>query len=257
MASPREGVWSGAARRMRPGWVLLQLIGNGLLALGALGWLHIPDSHGWQFAFSVLAAFVLVAAFVWIYVTSMRGAHQPDNCEPYWRAGGWLLAGLVVSLLWMHAISGLGDKVELRAGYWNSQLSAHMRTLLTYPRLVEYQNAAITALSWLLPLLLLPIVIELVTRGWDGSVIRGTRVWRRWQFWVVAIVALFAGRKLTSALVDWHPTYTVRGEVLSVAFRLATAYGIDILLACAVLAVTCELLSQTGVGKSARRDAAA
>lgn len=255
MASPRQNAWAGAMRRLRPAWVLVLLVGNALLAAGAMAWLHIPDSHGWQFAFSIVAALLLVAAFAWIYATSVKAARQADVRTPFWGAGLWLVAGLFVSLLWMHLIGMLETNVELRAGYWNSQLSAHMRTVLTYPRLIEYQNAAIVAMSWLLPLLLLPIVIELVTRGWTGVALRSAcRVWLRWQFWLVAIVALFAGCWLTSALVDWHPTYTVRGEVLSVVLRLALAYSIDILLGCFVLAVTCELLSQAGFGGSVGRD---
>jgi hypothetical protein len=257
MASPNQGVWPGAAHRVRPGWVLLQVVGNALLVLGAMAWLHIPDSHGWQFALSVFSALLLVAAFLWIYMKSINDARRPESRASYWTAGFWLFTGFAVSLFWMHVAAKLGNNVDLRAGYWNSQLSAHMRTVLTYPRLVEYQEAAIVALSWLVPLLLLPIVIELVTRSWTGVAFRSAiRVWLRWQYWIVAIAALFLGCWITSWLVDWHPTYTVRGEVVSVTLRLALAYCVDVLLGCGVLALTCELLSRVSPGKSAERDAA-
>ena len=258
MAAPRQSVWSGAVRRLRPGWVLLQLVGNAVVVFGAMAWLHIPDSHGWQFAFSVVSALLILAALLWIYVKSANEARRPDVRTSYWIAGIWLLIGGVVSLVWMHVVAKLGVNVELRAGYWNSQLSAHMRTVLTYPRLVEYQHAAIVALSWLLPLLLLPFVIELVTCGWGTAAVwRAVRVWSRWQYWIVSIAALLLGSRLTSALVDWHPSYTVRGEVVSVMLRLVLAYGIDILLGCVVLALTCELLSQASLGQSSGRDTTA
>jgi len=258
IASPRQGVWSGAARRLRPRWVLLQLVGNALLALGAMAWLHIPDSHGWQFALSVFSALLLIAAFLWVYVKSMIDARGRESRAPYRIAGMWLFAGFLISLLWMHEVAKLGNNVELRAGYWNSQLSAHMRTFLTYARLVEFQNVVIVALSWLLPMLLLPIVVELVTRNWSTArMASAVRVWLRWQYWSVAIVALVVGCQMTSALVDWHPTYTVRGEVVSVTLRLLFAYGVDILLGCIVLALTCELLSRASLSKSTGWDAAA
>jgi hypothetical protein len=258
MAASGQGVRLEAMRRLRPGWVLLQLVGNAFLALGAMAWLHIPDSHGWQFALSVICGLLLVAALVWIYEKTIKAARQASADTPFWMSGAWLLAAFVIVLLWMHAVGTLNNNVELRAGYWNSQMSAHMRTVLTYPRLIEYQNAAIVALSWLLPVLILPIVVEIVARGWSGAVMRAAaRVWLRWQFWLVAIIALFASCGLTSMLVDWHPSDSVRGEVVSVILRLALAYGVDILLGCVVLAVTCELLAQASAREGSQRNAAA
>jgi hypothetical protein len=235
--------------------VSLLVAGIAVLALGALLWLQIPDSHGWQFALSVLFALVLLFALLWVFTTSISAVRGSGRGTSLWIAFSWLLAGAIVAFLWMHFVGKLETNVDLRAGYWNSQLSAHMRRTLTYPRLVSYQNIAIAAVSWLLPLLLLPVVIELMTRGW-GAIRAGTRVWLRWQFWIVTIIALIAGYRLTSILVEWHPAYSVKGEVLSVVLRLTLAYGIDILLACLALVVTCELLAQASLGEGSGRNAA-
>jgi hypothetical protein len=257
MARPANSVWAGAARRLRPGWLLLLIIGNAVLALGALLWLQIPDSHSWQFALSVLLGLLWLVAGLWIFTKAISAARGPERTPPLWIAFAWLMAGAITAFLWMHIVGLLETNTELRAGYWNSQLSAHWRRTLTYPRLVSYQNIAITALIWLLPILLLPIIVELMTRGWGRGVLpAATRVWLRWQFWIVAILTLLSGYKLTALLIDWHPADSVRGEVLSVALRLTLAYGIDILFACVALAVTCELLSQSSLRESARRDPA-
>jgi len=255
MPRDRTGVSSGAAHRLRAGWILLLLVGNAVLGLGAWAWLHIPDSHVWQFVLSVLSALLLLVIFLWMYTKSIVVARESGIRSPRWASCTWLLAGILIAHIWMRVVGGLADNIEKRAGYWNSQLSVHMRTVFTYPRLVEYQDIVITMLSWLLPLLLLPLVIELVTRNWNRGVIReSARVLLRWQYWLVAIVTLIAGFKLTSTLVDWHPAYTVRGELISVALRLALAYGLDILLGCVVLAVTCELLSQASLGEGFPRN---
>jgi hypothetical protein len=255
MVGPGKGVWAGAARRLRPGWVSLLIVGIAVLALGALLWLQIPDSHGWQFALSVLFALLWLFAGLWVLTGCISAARGPGRATSLWIAFSWLLAGALVAFLWMHFVGKLETNVELRAGYWNSQLSAHWRRTLTYPRLVSYQNIAITGLSWLLPLLLLPVAIELTTYGWV-AIRAATRVWLRWQFWIVTIIALVAGYELTSLLVNWHPAYSVKGEVLSVVLRLVLAYGLDILLACLALVVTCELLSQASLGQRSGRDTA-
>ncbi len=38
----------------------------------AAGWLQIPDSHTWQFVFSMLSGVLLVVAFLWLYTATFR-----------------------------------------------------------------------------------------------------------------------------------------------------------------------------------------
>ena len=47
-------------------------MGNFLLMLLAAGWLQIPDSHTWQFAFSILSGVLLVVGFLWLYTATFR-----------------------------------------------------------------------------------------------------------------------------------------------------------------------------------------
>ena len=54
----------GALGKMTGRLLLSQWVGNIVLMLLAAAWLQIPDSHTWQFAFSVLSAVLLVAGFL-------------------------------------------------------------------------------------------------------------------------------------------------------------------------------------------------
>ena len=62
----------GAFARLKARLFLSQWVGNFLLMLLAAGWLQIPDSHSWQFVFSMLSGVLLVAAFLWLYTATFR-----------------------------------------------------------------------------------------------------------------------------------------------------------------------------------------
>lgn len=246
-----QGLWSGGFRRLTPRLIGVPLFGTAVLALGAWAWLHIPDSRTWEFGLSLLLGLVLAAAALFIYIDAIYLARQPEKRAAWWISALWLIVSIAVVLIWMSLVAKLGDKTELRAGYWNSQLSAHIRTVFTYVRLVRWQEYAITVLTWILPLMLLPALIERVACGVRT---RGLRVWKRWEYWAVAIGALVIGLSVTPALLAWHPVYSVHGELWSAMLRLALAYVIDILLICIVLAVASELLAQASLLESARGD---
>jgi hypothetical protein len=249
-----QGLWSRAFRRLTPRLIAVPLFGTAVLALGGWAWLHIPDSHAWEFGLSVLLGFVLAVAGLSIYIDTIYLARRPEKRAAWWLSAMWLIVSVAIIVIWMTLVAKLGNRTELRAGYWNSQLSAHMRTVFTYVRMVRWQGYAITALIWILPLMLLPAFIERIARGVRT---RGLRVWKRWEYWVVSIGALVIGLNVTPALVDWHPAYSVHGELWSAALRLLLVYVIDILLICIALAVTSELLAQAGLLEGAGRDSGA
>ena len=62
----------GARARFKGRLFLSQWVGNFLLMLLAAGWLQIPDSHTWQFAFSMLSGVLLVVGFLWLYTATFR-----------------------------------------------------------------------------------------------------------------------------------------------------------------------------------------
>ena len=65
-------IFSRNFSRIRGRLFLSQWAGNFLLMLLAAGWLQIPDSHTWQFAFSMLSGVLLVVGFLWLYVATFR-----------------------------------------------------------------------------------------------------------------------------------------------------------------------------------------
>ena len=74
----------------------------GVLVLAILGvlWLQIPDSHIWEFCFSLLLACVIVGLFFWLCVWTFRSL--VGGLEERGRGGvGWVLRGAVIVAWWL------------------------------------------------------------------------------------------------------------------------------------------------------------
>jgi hypothetical protein len=228
--------------------LLLQFVGNALLAVLAVAWLQIPDSHTWQLVLSVLFALLGAAAFLWLHATIVRSLRKAPSPAPFW-------LGLILLLLWllvlhelMHFAAHFGDDagVYQRAGYWNSQLSPHQRRFFTFERLIRWQTGIAGFVEWsIVPALSLPFLIETVSAGVARASWRNAlRTLLRWQHWLAVIVLTSLGRWIVGGVLDWHPSKTVRGELLSAALRLGLAYLIGFALLTWVLAAVAELLSR-------------
>src|SRR5271156_2307241 len=89
----------GAVARFTGRLILAQLLGNFLLMLLAAGWLQIPDSHTWQFVFSMLSVVLLVAGFLWLYTATFRYL-RPCAVRPS-RWLSWLLLAVFVAFWWL------------------------------------------------------------------------------------------------------------------------------------------------------------
>jgi hypothetical protein len=249
-----QGVWTGAASRISLRLLLVQIVGNAVLATGAFAWLEVPDSHTWQFVLSVVWALALVLGFLWLWTETVHIMRRPERPSSRVFAACWIIGTVLAAFLWVHWVSRLDTGVEIRGGYWNSQLSAHLRMTFTYERLVHIQNIVIAMLESVVPLMLLPLLVA----GVAGDALRsGVRVWTRWQFWLIAIVALVAGLAFTAAISDWHPAHTVHGEIVSAALRLMGAYVVDVLLVCAVLGFVSEILMRADAAHGSLRHAGA
>lgn len=240
-----------ALRRITPRLLLLQAAGNAVLLLLAVACLQIPDSHAWQLFCSLLSGAVLTMGFLTLHSVTLRRLHAAAKGAPLW-VGMLVLAGWVL-LYWLlaQAAGHISDHAYLRAGYWNSQLGPHWRTVFTYDRLIAWQNDLSSVLVWtVLPALLLPLLVETVTRGLAGWR-NGLRVLLRWQHWLIVIAASWLGCWLTSTLLSWHPAHSVRGELFSLALRLLLIYAIDLLLVLLMLATDAELLTRNDSGRDA------
>ena len=238
-------------RRITPRTWALALLGNASLLLLGSAWLYIPDSRTWEFLFSVLLAIALLACFLALYSTLIRRVTLAAG-HPLWRStvilAGWLLLGHILQ----HLIGFLSTNVTARAGYWNSQLSAHHRATFTYERLVAWQHLVIEALLWIVvPSILLPFTVETVARPEWGQALRTSQPWRtafatlkRWELWLSVALAYIAGSWLGNHLLDWRPAHSTTGEVISLAIRTVLVYGLAVALLLLTLAVVAELLSR-------------
>ena len=240
-------------RPITPRILLLELAGNAVLALCAALWLEIPDSHAWQLILSVVLALAIAATFLWLHTAILHLLRQPLVPTRIWLGAILLGIWLLLLQLPLAAAAHLDYDAMRRAGYWNSQLDPHLRATLTFERLLAWQNDATQVFLWaILPALLLPFLIETVTTGIARPAWRAAlRTLLRWQHWLSVIAISWSGNWIVTRLIDWHPSVSVRGELLSAALRLSLAYLIVVLLFTAVLAVVAHLLARNDTARNA------
>ncbi len=232
-------VLSRALPKFRFSVIALQWGGNLLALLLAIAWLQIPDSHAWQFAFSMIAAAALIIGFCWLQIVTfarLRSTAQPAN---FWLR---IVSFALIALLWFllaQWISSGSDSLPDYAYLWNSKLSPGMRITFSPARITTGLNLLLDILIWAISALLLPIAITLSADGllrpsWRDA----CRPYRRILYWIAVFVFCILTTQLTSALISWMPGKSVSGEVLSITLRLAVAYTTNILLWGLLLALT-------------------
>jgi hypothetical protein len=247
MKQALRGAYSHLTSRL----LLSQWVGNLLLLLLAGAWLQIPDSHTWQFAFSVLSGALLVVIFLVLYTATFRHL-RPCAAPPAWWYSWLVLAGfLVVWWLGLECIAWVRAHESLYAGYLNSQSSAALRRHLGYAAIVAWQERILDAVQWLWAGLLLPMAVVHCASGFhNGSLRHGAQPYRHWLYWFAVFLCGFAGSAVTWQLAYWVPATGLFGQSLSVAIRLGIAYTIDILLWCFVLALAAHYLDHVETNQS-------
>lgn len=239
-----------ALRKLTVGILLLQWIGNLTVILLAVAWLQIPDSHAWQFSFSMVAGLLLLFAFLWLHARTFRILHASTETASLGSRLLVLFITVVVGYLLLLAISAGRDYESLFAGYWNSKFSAGTRTFFTYPRLVQWQEYLYDLLQWLFAAILLPIAFIGASTGLRSGWQQLKGVYKRLSYWLVGILSGLIGCHLSSTLTAWIPDHGTVGEILSVIFRFGLAYTIDILLWCFVLALIAVHAAKQNVSES-------
>jgi len=237
-----------ALPRLRFSVLALQWGGNLAAILLAALWLQIPDSHAWQFAFSMLSAAALVAGFCWIQILTFARIRPITRPANFWlRIVGFALVAVLWFLLAQWISSGR-DSIPQYASLWNSKLSAGMRITFSPARIVCSLQIALDALIWAIMGLLLPIAITTTVEGLRRPTWRDAcRPYRRILYWIAVFVFCIVVTELTSALVSWTPGKGVSSEVVSVVARLAFVYTTDILLWCLLLALTAAWMEADSV----------
>jgi hypothetical protein len=224
--------------RVLPG----QWLGNLLLVVLAGGWLQIPDSHAWQFVFSMISGLLLLAAFLWLYVATFRHLRSCAR-PPWWQSCLLLAGGLILWWLLLRVMDAGRAREAIFAGYWNSQSPSGLRSHFGYSSLVAWQEHIYDGAEYLLAGLLLPPAVEFCACGWlAASFKRAVAVYLRWMYWFCVLVFGFAGSILTWALADWTPSAGLFGQTFSIIARLGVAYTLDILLWCLLLGLISHYL---------------
>jgi hypothetical protein len=229
--------WREALRMLR----VRQVAGvwAGTLVLAALGvlWLQIPDSHVWEFVFSILFACGFLGLFFWFYSWVFKRMLKAADEERWWLQ--WVLLAAVVVAWWLlqMPIDRLVEHRELYAGYWTSRLPHGLRWLRTYEHLVLLQGWIYFSLRLIVTGLLLPVAVVAGASRLRGGAGRIFGVWSRWWYWVAALVCGWIAFAVSGKLMDWTPGHGLAGEILSLLVRLGFVFTMDVLLACFVLAV--------------------
>ena len=235
-----------AISRIAPRLVFLECTGILVLLAAGLLWLKIPDSHVWQLVLSVLLGLLIASGALATQTYILQRLRRTTASHRLWLGSLLLGAWLLILALLMHAANRLEDHVSERAGYWNSRLGSHLRTALTYNRLIHWQEDVITFLLWVVvPALLLPFLVESVSRaGLRSGLENALRLLKDWRHWAAVLVLLGLVRGVTPALVYWHPVDSIHGELLSALFRLPVALVLTVLLLLILFAIESELLAR-------------
>ena len=234
----------GVLSRLKGRLFLGQWAGNFLLILLAACWLQIPDSHTWQFAFSMLSVVLLVAGFLWLYTSTFRYL-RPCVVRPS-RWLSWLLLAVFVALWWLllQPIAAGRAHESLFAGYWNSQSPSWLRAHFGYSQLVAWQEHFYDCVEWIVAGLLLPLAAETsacgLKRGWLRN---AASVYGNWLYWLCVLICGFGASALTWALAGWTPDTGLIGQTASMVARLGVAYTFDMLLWCFILALNAYYLN--------------
>jgi hypothetical protein len=229
--------WREALRAMRMRLVTEVWVGTLVLAVLGVLWLQIPDSHVWEFVFSILFACGLVGLFFGFYSWVFKRVLKTTQEERWWLR--WILLAAVIIVWWLlqMPIDKLAEHRTLYAGYWTSQLPHWLRGLRTYEHLVVLQNWMYFSLRLIVTGLLLPVAVIVGANRVRGSAGRIFGVWSRWWYWLATLVSGWIAFAVSGKLMNWTPGRGLMGEMLSLLFRLGFAFTLDVLLACYVLSV--------------------
>ena len=213
---------------------LMQLITNALLIVGFFYWTRIPESTGWQFAFTVL--FGLGIAFVALWLQSATFLYFRPESGRRMVASLRKSVGNIPALLVWAVIFGL---VFWRIGrLWNydQQIGGWVRHAL--PLLLRRRvtpRALFSASHWftwflccfLWPILFLPFGGQAAAKGFRGFFSAGAlRPIRELRFWVAYLVCFVIGGYAPYALAWMVPKRpsSLTAQTISMVVRLGLGY---------------------------------
>jgi hypothetical protein len=209
---------------------LLHVVANAILLSLGYYWLGVGESRALTVAWSACLAIVIAILTCCCYGAALV----------YFQAGD-----RETSLAWRTALRNIIPLVSVAAMagaiYWllhrwsdysgtpafsiASFLTLKLRTPIKPPSVQRIFNVALWIVRWaVVPVLLLPAVAAIATRGWDGMREIGSHA-RRCLYWLEAPLLLLCGFWIPLMLLGWVPSVgTFTMETLSFVVRAALAY---------------------------------
>ncbi len=207
---------------------VLHIVLNAALLAGAAAWLLIPDGHVWQLLGAALSAMVIVFVFLWLHSGTLTYALNPEvanfrasfSLKPYRIA--WAFLGAFVLFWCMYTVDSWTDSRWQTGGYLYSKAPSFLRPTAGSQTYDTAVGAALSILFWyLLPSLFLPLIAARLS---GGTVLRGLRGLKLWQYWLAMAIATLVGVWIPLQILDWIPGKSLEAQTTGLVIRLVVVY---------------------------------
>jgi len=207
---------------------VLHIVLNAVLLAAAAAWLLIPEGHAWQLIAAALSALVILFVFLWLHAGTLAYALNPvaDNFRTSFSVKTyrllWVLLGAFVLSWCMYTIDRWTDSRWQIGGFLYSKAPSFLRPT-SGPE--SYDNAVgycLSILFWyLLPASFLPLICARLS---GGTVLRGLRALKHWQYWLAMAIVAFVGVWIPLQILDWIPGKTLEAQTTGLVIRLLLVY---------------------------------
>jgi hypothetical protein len=209
----------------------LHLLANAFLLWLGYYWLGVGESRASTLAWSALVAAVIVGLGCWAYgsVLVYFQSEEDRRAIAAWRSTVRNLLPLALLALAVVVVYFLlarwADYSSTPASTVASYLTLKIRKPVRPAAVLRVFNVALWLVRWVaIPVLLLPILSAIASRGWSGYRAWGT-LHRTWLYWIEVPVLLVCALWVPLKLLGWVPG--VNGfstEMASFVLRAGIAY---------------------------------
>jgi hypothetical protein len=215
---------------------LLNFVGNAAALAAWYFWLLVPDAHGWQVVFSLLAAACIIVMVVWLRAGTFAYFRLVEfrGNGAVWRAFRHSLRHIVALALWAVVLAAVLwflfwlRRYPPQFGVWLWQKLPESLRLANPRQLAQYADR----LLWFLILVVVPakwspIATTIAAAGFGQRAMQSRHVLKRPLYWVWFCVLVFAGVYVPYKLVWWTPSVDdLRKQAWSMGLRFFAAYVI-------------------------------
>ena len=223
------------------------LLQSGLAAaafLLFLLWLRIPDANGAEVLLSALLAVACLLMATGGEAWLLLRVHGTRATRASAVRGA---VAILLAIVLLFPLSALLDHISIndsqRAGYLNSQLSANMRHILTYPRLMTLLHQAWASLFWAFAIVLTMVAVAVTVARKPLQALAG--MLQSLTAWVVLSLFTIVASEVTLQLLHWTPGHGLGVETTSLLMRIAFTVLLNAWLLCFSLALLIVLAEQS------------